>query len=106
MHSPRSSAPRLLKILATGFLLLLINSSYLAAYGHPSVFYIANLLFHLGLGLVLAMLFLSFLARSWPQLSAGGRACAALLLLSAAFGLLLMLFGATRPHRWALQAHI
>src|ERR671936_357727 len=108
MDSPPSSAARLLKTLAVGFLLLLVNSSYLAAYGTPSAFYIANLLLHLGLGLLLAALFLVFLLGRWSSLSAGARASALLLLLSAAFGVSLMLIagGPTRPPRWVVQAHI
>jgi Tfp pilus assembly protein PilF len=94
------------KGLAVSFLLLLINSSYLAAYADPSLFYYANLLLHLGLGLLLTLLFLLFLANGWLQLSASGRISAALLLLSAGLGIFLMLSGATRANRWALQAHI
>ncbi len=97
---------RMRKGLAVSFLLLLINSSYLAAYADPSLFYYANLLLHLGLGLLLTLLFLLFLANGWLQLSASGRISAVLLLLSAGLGIFLMLSGATRANRWALQAHI
>ena len=37
------------------FLLLLVNSAYLAAFAHASIFYEANVLLHLGLGLALVI---------------------------------------------------
>ena len=40
------------KLLFVGACLLLANSSYLAAFATPSVFYAANVLLHVGLGFV------------------------------------------------------
>ncbi len=106
MNHPRMESERIGKGLAVSFLLLLLNSSYLAATADPSLFYYANLVLHLGLGLLLALLFLLFLANRWLQLSVSGRMSAVLLLLSAGLGIFLMLSGATRANLWALQAHI
>ena len=43
MQFAQTSGSRLLKLLAIGFLVLLANSSYLAAFDYPNVFYILNL---------------------------------------------------------------
>jgi hypothetical protein len=43
------------KFLIAGFILLLINSSYLAAYAEPTLFYFSNVALHLLMGLVLAV---------------------------------------------------
>ena len=39
------------------FLILLINSAYLFSFGEPTLFYIFNVLFHVGLGVVLIIPF-------------------------------------------------
>ncbi len=113
MQYTQASVSRLLKFLAIGFLLLLANSSYLASFDYPTVFYILNLGLHFGLGLLLALMFLVYLARSWKELSAVNRIGSGLLLLSAGFGAFILLFGATRPIfgfgkpvKWAATAHV
>ena len=37
-------------------LVLIVNSAYLAAFAQPSIFYMGNVLLHLGLGLALMVL--------------------------------------------------
>ena len=42
------------QVFAFSLALLIVNGAYLAAFAHASIFYEANVLLHLGLGLVLA----------------------------------------------------
>jgi len=76
---------------------LLINTAYLSALPSPTVFYMANVLLHLVLGLALAAASL-VLVRKRPLLGA--------FLFSAAIGGYLAIAGNTRSHHWALWLHI
>lgn len=103
---------RLLKFLVAGFVLLLLNSSYLAAYGDPSVFYIANMMLHFALGLLLTGVFLAFLRQRWAQFQALLKGASLLLLLCAFAGCGMLLFsaivpftGPVKPPRWPGIAH-
>ena len=78
--------------------LVTLNGAYLAAFAHATVFYMANALLHLALGLVV-MAAAAWFARRYP------RECG-LLLSSGAAALYLVARGNTFPHRWALWAHI
>jgi len=75
--------------------LLLVNSGYLAAYATPSLFYMSNVLLHVALGAALLVLLL-----------VTNRSLLAVFLPAGALGIFLAVAGATRPHQWALQAHI
>src|SRR5690349_6950367 len=83
---------------ASAFAVLMANSAYLAAFANPTLFYMANAVLHLVLGLVL-MVFALRLLKRWP------RECT-VFLLCGAFGCYLAARGNTTPHRWALYAHI
>src|SRR5437763_765423 len=48
-HSPPA------KCIGFFFIVLLVNTAYVAAFATPSIFYMTNVLFHLGLGLALAI---------------------------------------------------
>jgi hypothetical protein len=92
--------------LALGFLVLLVNSAYLAARADPSLFYFASVVLHLALGLGLAVAAAVRWSGSWrrdPRLLqvAGG-----LLAVAAVLGVALAVLGATRTHAWMLRAHI
>ncbi|MGE0101909.1 MAG: tetratricopeptide repeat protein [Blastocatellales bacterium] len=113
MRNPTSTVSRTLKFLVIGLLLIIVNSSYLKAFDHPSAFYILNLMLHFGLGLILALVFLKYLAGQWAGMSGLYRIAAVVLLLSAGFGAFILIFGATRPilgftkpAHWAAQAHV
>ncbi|HWB96192.1 MAG TPA: multiheme c-type cytochrome, partial [Bryobacteraceae bacterium] len=86
------------KLLWIGFLILLLNTAYIAAFASPTIFYMANVALHLVLGLALTVALL-FVVRRFP--TAGG-----LFLVSAALGLYLAIAGNTTDHRWAWYAHI
>jgi tetratricopeptide (TPR) repeat protein len=87
------------RIAAIVFIILLVNSGYIGAFAHPTVFYMANVLLHLVLGLMFTVLAL------WAYRHAG-RLTIGVLLLCAALGLYLVFAGNTFQQRWALWAHI
>jgi tetratricopeptide (TPR) repeat protein len=89
---------------ATGFLLLLLNSGYLWAFAFPTIFYMANVLLHLLLGLALCLAFVLLRRDARIRQSAGPAPVFFLLALLA--GAFLVGFGNTLDHRWALWAHI
>ncbi len=93
-------------VLVIGFLLLLINSSYLAAYADPTIFYFANVVLHMLLGLGLTVVYSRYLWNRWERLPRIVGVSSVVLGFSAALGVYLMIFGATRPYRWALYSHI
>ena len=45
---------RLAKWIAVCFIILLVNTAYVAAFATPSVFYMTNVLIHLGMGLAIS----------------------------------------------------
>ncbi len=103
---PEPTNTRAQRLLIAGFLAILINSSYLAAYADPTLFYFGNVVLHLLLGTILAVSFVVFILRrlralSWPMLL-----LSAIVAASAVMGFYLMIVGSTRPHRWALYLHI
>ena len=70
---PEPTNTRAQRLLIAGFLAILINSSYLAAYADPTLFYFGNVVLHLLLGTILAVSFVVFILRrlralSWPML--------------------------------------
>jgi tetratricopeptide (TPR) repeat protein len=92
--------------LAAGFLVLVVNSAYLAARADPSLFYFTNVLLHIGLGLALTVAAVVRWAgqwRLWPRLLL---AAGLLLAVAAVSGLALVVMGATRSNAWLLRTHI
>ncbi len=89
-----------------GGIALVFNSAYLAAYAEPSMFYAANVLLHIVLGLALVVSSAACLLKNRRSISPLGWSAIALLTISAALGVYLTLVGSIRPHRWALHAHI
>jgi tetratricopeptide (TPR) repeat protein len=87
-------------------ILLFLNSAYLAAFADPSVFYMANVILHLGLGILVTLLFIFFLIRNRSFFQTLGTLAAVLLLVGVSLGIVLMITGAHRPYRTILQAHI
>jgi cytochrome c554/c'-like protein len=92
--------------LSLGFLVLLVNSAYLAARADPSLFYFANVVLHMALGVALAVAAAVRWGRRWRHGPRLLLAAAPLLAVAAVLGLALAVLGATRPHAWMLRAHI
>src|SRR5664279_2752904 len=86
------------RIAGIALAVLIVNSAYLAAFAQPSIFYMGNVLLHLGLGLALMVLALMWVRRyPWE--------CGAFLLAGLP-ALYLAVRGNTMDHRWALWSHI
>ena len=96
---------RFAKWMAALFLVLLVNTAYLAAYASPTIFYMSNVLLHLGLGLVLSAGLVWWLVRS-PEIRRGLPLAAALFLLALLAGLYLVWRGNVLANRWAFWAHV
>src|ERR1019366_3777265 len=86
------------RIAGIALVVLIVNSAYLAAFAQPSIFYMGNVLLHLGLGLALMVLALMW-ARRYPW------ECGAFLVAGLP-ALYLAVRGNTMDHRWALWSHI
>ncbi len=87
------------------FIVLLVNTAYISAFASPTIFYMTNVLFHLGLGTALVIGLLILLKRR-PELRKGLAPSVALFLLSAAAALVLAGVGNTTDYRWLLWTHI
>jgi tetratricopeptide (TPR) repeat protein len=93
-------------LLGSAVLLLLINTAYIAVAASPTIFYMANVLLHVGLGAAVWM------AAAWLVRTATGPArtpfrIATLALTAAvAFAVVLIWRGNLAEMRWALVAHI
>jgi Flp pilus assembly protein TadD len=87
------------------FVVLLVNTAYISAFASPTIFYMTNVLFHLGLGTALAIGLL-ILLKSNPELRRGlgvPLACFAVSVVSAGA---LTYLGNTTDYRWILWTHI
>jgi hypothetical protein len=93
-------------LLALALLILGVNSLYLAARASASLFYFANVVLHVVLGLAVALALGGLTRRRWASLGGAWRAAAATFALGAALGGVLLFTGATRPFRPILYAHI
>lgn len=85
---------------------LAVNSAYLAATATASLFYYANVVLHVVLGIALAVVVGRRLAAGRIALGPWVAAAAAPLAVGAVSGLGLTIFGATRPWYWLLTVHI
>ena len=85
--------------LAVGFLVLLVNSGYLRAFPNPNLFYVANVMLHIGLGAALFALF-------WIWRRANGGLLPLLVALAGITGFALAIVGAQTPYRWLVLLHI
>jgi len=86
--------------LAVGFLILLVNSGYLRAFPNPNLFYVANVLLHIGLGAALFFLFWIWHRR------AGAMLLQLLVALAGMTGFALAIVGAQTPYRWLVLFHV
>ena len=96
---------KLSKLIAIFFIVLLVNTAYLAAFASPTIPYMTNVIFHVCSGTVLFVALLIALGRD-EQLRKGIGAAVGFLALSTAFGWILIKVHNTTPNRWVLYAHI
>ena len=104
------------KLSLAAFLILLLNSAYLFSFGEPTLFYIFNVLLHVGLGIVLILPFCVYVykhlghrlqARIQKQsVSTLGQLGGIGITVGIISGVYLMIVGATTPYRWLLITHI
>jgi hypothetical protein len=97
--------PTLKASVGAGFVLLLVNSGYIAAFASATIFYMMNVLAHLVAGVALAVAFGVLLKRE-PALRRPLGVAAVLFAISVGFALYLVAVGNLREHRWALVAHV
>jgi tetratricopeptide (TPR) repeat protein len=97
--------PSLKALVAFGFVVLLINSGYIAAFASPTIFYMGNVLMHLVIGVLLAVLFGALLMRDRDVLRGTG-ASALFFAAALGFGLYLVYVGNIHEHAWVLKVHI
>ncbi len=93
------------KWLAILFLVLLVNTAYVAAFSSATVFYMGNVLLHLVLAVVLALLVLFTIRRS-RDLIGGAPVAMFLFLIALIFGVMLAWRGNIYANRWMLWSHI
>ena len=93
------------KTLLILFLILLVNSAYIAAFAFPTIFYMGNVLLHVGLGIAVATLSVWFSTRNREFLRGNilAMGCFAVV---AFLGGYLTYFGAVSQNRWAVIAHV
>ncbi|OFV95818.1 MAG: hypothetical protein A3H28_13470 [Acidobacteria bacterium RIFCSPLOWO2_02_FULL_61_28] len=87
------------------FVVLLVNTAYVASFASATIFYMANVLLHLGLGLALAVALATLLRRN-AELRRGIGVAARFFFVSLVFALYLVYQGNITEYRWAFWAHI
>ncbi len=94
------------KLSLAAFLILLLNSAYLFSFGEPTLFYISNVLLHVGLGVLLIIPFGIYVYRQLKRISRLGQVGSIGIVVGIISGGYLMIVGATTPYRWLLITHI
>ena len=108
------SFSQLSKLFFIGFLILILNSAYLAAFAEPTVLYMSNVLYHVVFGVVLIIPFVIYGVRHLDSLSAGKSKLGLIvgglgfytMLAAMGTGVYLIIFGNLKPNRWVLHLHI
>lgn len=86
--------------------LLVVNSAYLYSFDSPTIFYVANVLLHLGVGVALLVGIVIFWRSSLAGLGWPARLGILLVFAGGLLGLALVWTGNTRPYQWLLWTHI
>ncbi len=102
---PRNMSIRLREWIGIGFLVLLVNAGYLAAFASPTIFYMGNVLLHVALSVVLTFALLFLLSKS-RDLAAGAPLALVLFLVAFLAGAFLTWKGSLIELRWVLWTHI
>src|SRR3954454_8890283 len=93
-------------LLAAGVFVFLLNTAYLAAFASPSLFYFANVVAHLVLGIVLAIAYGRRLFAERRRAALWITACSIVLAAGALAGIAIAVVGAAGQFRWLLPTHI
>ena len=96
---------KLSKWVAIAFLVLLLNTAYIAAFAEASVFYMGNVLLHLALGLALSIAVVFLIARN-ADLRRNISTALGFFLIAFLAAVYLVAAGNIREHRWVLWVHI
>src|ERR1039458_9557031 len=96
---------KLSKWVAIAFLVLLLNTAYIAAFAEASVFYMGNVLLHLVLGVALSIAVV-FLIASNTDLRRSISTALGFFLVAFLAAVYLVAAGNIREHRWVLWIHI
>jgi tetratricopeptide (TPR) repeat protein len=96
---------RLPLLVGAGTLLLLLNTAYVAAFASPTVFYMGNVLFHLVLGVAVALGAAVLFARR-PDLRRGFGPAGSAFAVATAIGIYLAVAGNVRANHGELVAHV
>jgi hypothetical protein len=96
---------RLPKWIAIAFLALLLNTAYISAFASPTIFYMANVLIHLVLGVALAVAVVALIAKN-TALRLEIKVPLAFFLIAFFAAAYLAGAGNIREHRWVLWIHI
>ena len=92
-------------LVGAGFVLLLINTGYIAAFKSPTVFYMGNVLLHLVLGVALCAAGALLIARDM-EIRRGALLTAFGMAVALGIGLYLVWIGNLNENRWVLNAHV
>src|SRR5438093_1636089 len=97
--------PSLKSLAAAGSIALLINTAYVAAFASPTIFYMANVLAHVALGILVALAALAVVRRH-RELRPALTLPVAFLAIALIVGLYLTVHGNLTTDRWALRLHV
>lgn len=93
------------KWIAILFILLLVNTAYVAAFKFATVFYMGNVLLHLALGAALSLV-VAFTIHKRKDLLVGAPVAIGFFFLSFVFGIVLTIKGNIYANLWLLVSHI
>ena len=85
------------KLFLAAFLILLLNSAYLFSFGEPTLFYIFNVLLHVGLGILLILPFSIYAYKQFKRISKLGQIGIIGIAVGIISGVYLMIVGAITP---------
>jgi len=98
-------SPFIFRALRAGFLVLLLNSAYIASSAAPSLFFYSNVAVHVLLGVAVAIGALIYWIRARPRVSGSTFLLALLFFGTAGAGVWLASVGATRSHQRVIDVH-